>query len=73
MYDERRRFDRDFKQEVQYIFGDDLYQTQIRTSIRIVEAGKVEDVLNSPQDAYTKALLADTPTMESALAAAAAG
>jgi peptide/nickel transport system ATP-binding protein len=37
---------------------------------RIIEAGKVEDVLRSPQDSYTKALLADTPTMETALAAA---
>ena len=37
---------------------------------RIVEAGKVEDVLGSPQDEYTKALLADTPSMELALAAA---
>jgi oligopeptide/dipeptide ABC transporter ATP-binding protein len=36
---------------------------------RIVEAGKVEDVLGSPQDAYTKSLLADTPSMELALAA----
>ena len=35
---------------------------------RIVEAGKVEDVLGSPQDDYTKALLADTPSMELALA-----
>jgi oligopeptide/dipeptide ABC transporter ATP-binding protein len=37
---------------------------------RIVEAGKVEAVLGSPQDDYTKALLADTPSMELALAAA---
>jgi oligopeptide/dipeptide ABC transporter ATP-binding protein len=36
---------------------------------RIVERGKVEDVLGSPQDSYTKALLADTPSMELALAA----
>jgi ABC-type dipeptide/oligopeptide/nickel transport system ATPase component len=38
---------------------------------RIVESGKVEDVLRSPQDAYTQALLADTPTLETALAATA--
>ncbi len=37
-FDERRRYDRDFKQEVQYIFGEDLFQTQIRNTIRIVEA-----------------------------------
>jgi len=37
---------------------------------RIVEAGKVDDVLDSPQQDYTKALLADTPSMETALAAA---
>jgi len=37
---------------------------------RIVEAGKVEDVLGSPRDDYTKALLADTPSMELALAGA---
>ncbi len=37
-YDERRRYDREFKREVEYIFGEDLYQTQIRTTIRIVEA-----------------------------------
>ncbi len=38
---------------------------------RIVEAGKVGSVLDAPQDAYTRALLADTPSMETALAAAA--
>jgi peptide/nickel transport system ATP-binding protein len=37
---------------------------------RIVESGKVDDVLDSPQQDYTKALLADTPSMETALAAA---
>ncbi len=37
-YDERRRFDRDFIKEVQHIFGDDLFQTHIRTSTRIIEA-----------------------------------
>jgi peptide/nickel transport system ATP-binding protein len=38
---------------------------------KIVEWGKVEAVLDAPQDAYTKALLADTPSMEAALAAGA--
>jgi len=37
-YDERRRFDRDFIQEIQHIFGDDLFQTHVRTSTRIIEA-----------------------------------
>jgi chromosome partitioning protein len=37
-YDERRRFDREFIQEIQRIFGDDLFQTHIRTSTRIIEA-----------------------------------
>jgi peptide/nickel transport system ATP-binding protein len=36
---------------------------------RIVERGKVDDVLDAPQEPYTRALLADTPSMESALAA----
>lgn len=35
----------------------------------IVEYGKVDDVLDAPRDPYTKALLADTPSMETALAA----
>jgi peptide/nickel transport system ATP-binding protein len=39
---------------------------------KIVELGKVDDVLDAPQDPYTKALLADTPSMETALAAAGA-
>jgi peptide/nickel transport system ATP-binding protein len=38
---------------------------------RIVESGKVDEVLDDPQDAYTKALLADTPSLEAALAAGA--
>ena len=37
---------------------------------RIVESGKVDDVLDSPKEAYTKSLLADTPSLEAALAAA---
>jgi cellulose biosynthesis protein BcsQ len=37
-YDERRRFDREFKREVEHIFGDDLFQTQIRNSTRVVVA-----------------------------------
>jgi chromosome partitioning protein len=37
-YDERRRYDRDFKLELQRIFGDELLQTHIRTSVRIIEA-----------------------------------
>lgn len=37
-FDERRRFDREFKEEVEHIFGEDLFQTQIRTSTRVVEA-----------------------------------
>ncbi len=37
---------------------------------RIVELGKVDDVLDSPKDPYTKSLLADTPSLEAALAAA---
>jgi chromosome partitioning protein len=36
-YDDRRRFDREFKREVLHIFGGDLLQTHIRTSPRIVE------------------------------------
>jgi cellulose biosynthesis protein BcsQ len=37
-YDWRRRFDRDFKLELQRIFGDELLQTHVRASVRIVEA-----------------------------------
>jgi peptide/nickel transport system ATP-binding protein len=35
---------------------------------RIVEFGRVDDVLDSPSDDYTKMLLASTPTMEAARA-----
>jgi chromosome partitioning protein len=37
-YDKHRRFDRDFKLELQRIFGDELLQTHIRPSVRIIEA-----------------------------------
>src|SRR5262245_10574459 len=37
-YDKHRRFDRDFRLELQRIFGDELLQTHIRASVRIVEA-----------------------------------
>jgi chromosome partitioning protein len=52
-YDDRRRYDREFKQEVQGIFGEDLYQTQIRTSTRVAEAaasgmGVIEYNNNAP-------------------------
>jgi chromosome partitioning protein len=52
-YDDRRRYDREFKQEVQQIFGDDLYQTQIRNSTRVAEAaangmGVIEYNNNAP-------------------------
>jgi peptide/nickel transport system ATP-binding protein len=45
-------------------------EVAVMSSGRIVELGKVDDVLDSPQQDYTKALLADTPSMETALAAA---
>jgi peptide/nickel transport system ATP-binding protein len=35
---------------------------------RIVEFGKVGDVLSSPRDAYTQRLLADTPSLDTSLA-----
>jgi len=37
-YDKHRRFDRDFKLELQRIFGDEALQTQIRASVRVTEA-----------------------------------
>jgi chromosome partitioning protein len=37
-YDWRRRFDRDFKLELEQIFGAELLQTHIRASVRIIEA-----------------------------------
>jgi chromosome partitioning protein len=37
-YDERRRFDREFIQEIRRLFGDDLFNSHIRTSTRIIEA-----------------------------------
>ncbi len=37
-FDARRRFDRDFREEVEYIFGEELYKTHIRPSVKIVEA-----------------------------------
>ena len=39
---------------------------------RIVELGKVDEVLDEPKAEYTKRLLADTPSLEAALAAGAA-
>jgi chromosome partitioning protein len=52
-YDDRRRYDREFKQEVQHIFGADLYQTQVRNSTRVAEAaaygmGVIEYNNNAP-------------------------
>jgi cellulose biosynthesis protein BcsQ len=52
-YDDRRRYDREFKQEVHHLFGDDLYQTQIRNSTRVAEAaangmGVIEYSSNAP-------------------------
>jgi len=44
----------------------------VMSSGKIVEYGDVDAVLDAPQEAYTKALLADTPSMESAVAAAGA-
>jgi chromosome partitioning protein len=37
-FDARRRFDREFKEEVSYIFGEELYKSHIRPSVKIVEA-----------------------------------
>jgi peptide/nickel transport system ATP-binding protein len=45
-------------------------QVAVMREGRIVEFGKVNDVLDAPQDAYTRSLLADTPSLEAALVAA---
>jgi chromosome partitioning protein len=37
-FDERRRFDREFRAEVAHIFGADLFNTEVRSSTRVVEA-----------------------------------
>lgn len=37
-YDGRRRFDREFNQEAEYIFGDALLRTRIRSSVKVSEA-----------------------------------
>ena len=47
-------------------------QVAVMSDGKIVEAGKVDDVLDAPGHPYTKSLLADTPSMEAALAAAGA-
>jgi peptide/nickel transport system ATP-binding protein len=44
-------------------------EVAVMSAGRIVERGKVDDVLDAPQDAYTRALLENTPSMEAALAA----
>ena len=40
----------------------------VMSSGRIVELGTVEHVLQSPKDDYTQRLLADTPSLETAIA-----
>ena len=40
------------------------YDVAVMNQGRIVEYGRTDDVLADPQDEYTKALLADTPTIE---------
>ena len=45
-------------------------EVAVMSNGRIVEHGKVDDVLDSPQEPYTKSLLSDTPSLEAALAAA---
>jgi chromosome partitioning protein len=49
-YDERQRFDRELRREVEYIFGESLFQSQIRNSMRIVEAAaQAMSVIEYPQ------------------------
>jgi ABC-type sugar transport system ATPase subunit len=45
-------------------------EVAVMSNGRIVEHGKVDDVLDSPQEPYTRSLLNDTPSLEAALAAA---
>jgi peptide/nickel transport system ATP-binding protein len=44
-------------------------EVAVMSAGRIVEHGKVDDVLDSPKEPYTRSLLADTPSLEAALAA----
>jgi len=46
-------------------------EVAVMSAGRIVELGKVDAVLDAPQAEYTKRLLADTPSLEAALAAGA--
>ena len=45
-------------------------EVAVMSAGRIVEHGKVDDVLDAPKEPYTRSLLADTPSLEAALAAA---
>jgi peptide/nickel transport system ATP-binding protein len=45
-------------------------EVAVMSAGKIVELGKVDDILDSPKEPYTRSLLADTPSLEAALAAA---